>query len=72
MNSPMVAFQKPITDQGRVTANISTRMKSMTPKPPAERAKDKSQISPAIEARTIRAKNMRRPVSGSAGVAGVS
>ncbi len=36
--SPMVAFQKPITDQGSVTANITTRMKSTTPKPPADSA----------------------------------
>ena len=34
----MVAFQKPITDQGSVTANITTRMKSTTPKPPADSA----------------------------------
>ena len=36
--SPMVAFQKPITDQGSVTANIATKMKSTTPKPPADNA----------------------------------
>ena len=36
-NSPTVQFQ-PITDQGRVTANMSTRIKSVMPKPPAERA----------------------------------
>ena len=35
MKSPKVAFQKPITDHGRVTANSSTRMKSTTLKPPA-------------------------------------
>ena len=28
MKRPMVAFQKPITDQGSVTANSTTRMKS--------------------------------------------
>ena len=67
MNSPMVAFQKPITDQGSVMANSTTRMKSITPKPPADSANASSQISPTIEASTIRVKKTRRPVSGSAG-----
>ena len=53
MNSPMVAFQKPITDHGSVMANSTTRMKSITPKPPAESANDSSQTSPTIEASTI-------------------
>ena len=66
MKSPKVAFQKPITDQGSVTANSTTRMKSTTPKPPADRAKDSSQTSPTIEPRTTSAKKTRRPVSGSA------
>ena len=66
MNSPMVAFQKPITDHGRVTANSTTRMKSISPKPPADSANDSSQMSPTIEASTIRVKKTRRPVSGSA------
>ena len=35
MKSPMVAFQKPITDQGSVMTNSTTRMKSTTVKPPA-------------------------------------
>ena len=69
MNSPMVAFQKPITDHGSVTANSTTRMKSTTPKPPAVSANDSSQTSPIIEAATIRVKNTRRAVSGSAGAA---
>ena len=66
MNSPMVAFQKPITDHGSVIANNTTRMKSITPKPPAVSANDNSEISPTIEASTIRVKNTRRPASGSA------
>ena len=67
MNRPKVAFQKPITDHGSVTANSSTRMRSTTPKPPAESANDRSQISPTIEARTTRVKNTRRAVRGSEG-----
>ena len=35
MKSPMVAFQKPITDQGSVMTNSTTRMKSTAVKPPA-------------------------------------
>ena len=38
MNSPMVAFQKPITDHGSVMANSTTRMRSSGPKPPADSA----------------------------------
>ena len=54
MNRPIVAFQKPMTDHGRVTANSTTRTKSTMPKPPAVRAKANSQTSPTIEAATIR------------------
>ncbi len=67
MKRPMVAFQKPITDHGSVMANITTRMKSTDPKPPAVSPKASSQIRPIIEAATIRVKNTRRAVSGSAG-----
>jgi hypothetical protein len=69
-NSPMVAFQNPMTDHGSVIANSTTRIRSITPKPPAVSANASSQISPAIEASTISAKKTRRAVSGSAGVAG--
>ena len=70
MKRPMVAFQKPITDHGSVTANSTTRMKSTTPKPPAVSPKASSQTRPIIEAATIRVKKMRRAVSGSAGAGG--
>ena len=38
MRRPMVAFQKPITNHGSVTANRTTRTRSTASKPPAESA----------------------------------
>ena len=67
MNSPMVAFQKPITDHGSVMANSTTSTRSSAVKPPAVRANDNSQISPTIEASTMAVKKTRRAVSGSEG-----
>src|SRR3954451_25144084 len=66
MKSPMVAFQKPITDQGSVMANSTTRTKSSAVKTPAVSAYESSQISPIIEASTMTVKNARRRVRGAA------
>ena len=42
----MVAFQKPITDHGRVTANMTRSAMSKAPRPPTDRAAVSSQSSP--------------------------
>ena len=60
---PMVAFQKPITDHGMVTANSSSRMKSSMPKPPADSANGSSQTA-RHGGEDDQAKKTRRPVSG--------
>src|SRR5262249_19619187 len=54
--SPMAAFQKPITYQGSVTANSTTRTRSTQPKPPGESAITASQTRPAM-VRPTAAKN---------------
>ena len=59
----MVAFQKPITYQGSVTANSTTRTRSTAPKPPGESATTASQIRPAIVSPTLE-KNSDRPPGG--------
>ena len=71
MKKPMVAFQKPITDQGSVTANSTTRMKSTTAEAAGrQRVATSSQISPAIEASTTSGEEDAPPrSSGSAGAA---
>ena len=50
MKRPIVAFQKPITDHGSVTANSTARVRSTRPKPPAVSANDSRQTRPIIEA----------------------
>ena len=67
----MVAFQKPITYQGSVTANSATRTASTKPKPPGESATTASQISPAIVSPT-HAKNSAGRQAGRAGDAAMT
>ena len=64
---PTVAFQKPITDQGKVTANSTTSRKSAGPKPPADNAAASSQTRPTIDSPTSVKKAIRRPVGGERG-----
>ncbi len=52
----MVAFQKPITYQGRVMVKSTSSTMSMVPIPPGESATAASQISPAM-VRATAAKN---------------
>src|SRR5215813_6007150 len=54
ISRPMVAFQKPITYQGKVTAKSTTKTRSTALKPPAESAITASQIRPAIVRPTLR------------------
>ena len=69
MRRPMVAFQKPMTDHGSVTANRTTRTRSTASKPPADSATVSSQIKPAIEAPTSAQNSRRRRVSKPGGAA---
>jgi hypothetical protein len=60
IRKPMVAFQKPMTYQGNVTANSTTNARSSAPKPPGESAITASQTMPAIENPTSVENNSRR------------
>src|SRR5207237_7009390 len=51
---PIVAFQKPMTNQGSVTAKSRTRRRSRRPKPPLDRAVTASQRNAARVAATKR------------------
>src|SRR2546430_2246266 len=66
---PMVAFQKPITYQGSVTANSTTRMRPVAPIPPGESATRASQISPAIDSPTHRKNSTGRHADRTVGAA---
>ena len=61
----MVAFQKPITVQGSVTANSTTSTRSTTPKPPADSAYGRAARSARRSRAPTSAKNStRRSASG--------
>ena len=67
ISSPMVAFQKPITYQGSVTANSSTSTRSTKPKPPGDKANTASQINPAMVSPTAAKNTVCRQTSGLGG-----
>src|SRR5262249_31166590 len=48
IRSPMVAFQKPIANQGTVAAKSRMRTRSSAPKPPADSALTPSQSRPIM------------------------
>src|SRR5215218_8553387 len=52
MRKPIDAFQKPITDHGKVTAKSASRVRSKASRPPTDRAAANRQRSPAILAAT--------------------
>ena len=57
----MVAFQNPITDQGRVRPNSSSSTASVSPNPPADSACAASTRSAAMVNATSAANSIRRP-----------
>jgi len=60
ISSPMVAFQTPITYQGKVRAKSTTKTRSTALKPPGESAITASQIRPAIVTPTPRKTSIGR------------
>ncbi len=60
MMRPMVAFQKPMTVHGSVTANMTMSAVSVAPRPPTESAAVRSQSKPIIVAATTAANTTRR------------
>src|SRR5262249_55982672 len=69
ISRPMVAFQNPITYQGSVTANSTTKTTSTAPNPPGENAITASQIRPAIVSPTLRKTSTGRHADRAAGAA---
>src|SRR6516162_5208276 len=69
ISRPMVAFQKPITYQGSVTAKSTTKTRSTAPKPPGESAITASQVRPAIVSPTLRKTSIGRHADRAAGAA---
>src|SRR5262249_24651241 len=62
MRKPMVAFQKPITDHGKVAANSTRMRKSRLSKPSGASANAVSASTPTMVAMTSVANSTRRPV----------